>query len=149
MPGVAREFPSDDDDASSVVSAIAIPLAAARAPAELRRALWLLLVAVGMLHLLACANATSLLLAQAVACRRDAAIRGSLGGTQFGWRHFLAWLGLSVATVLLVAWPRQADSSVSLGRWLIPLRPRTDPFAPVHCPLLAVRCQQAPLPPRG
>ena len=68
---------------------------------------------------------------------------------QFGWRNFPAWLGLSVATVLLVAWPRQADSSVSLGRWLIPLRPRTDPFAPVHCPLLAVRCQQAPLPPRG
>lgn len=60
VPGVAREFPSDDDDASSVVSAIAMPLAEARAPAELRRTPWLLLVAVAVLHLLACANATSL-----------------------------------------------------------------------------------------
>ncbi len=159
MPAIARALPSVDDDSTSVVSATATPLSQARIPADLRRAMQLLLGAVVVLYLLACANATSLLLGRALTQRREAAVRASLGSStgalfrryltqgailvltgalaglalawvastvaipmnawgprnfygaiagfsdpDFGWRTVVAWLGVTVATVALVAW---------------------------------------------
>lgn len=159
MPSIARAVPSDDDDSTTVVSATATSLGTARIAPERRRAVWLLLGAVGVLHLLACANTASLLLGRAIAQRREAAVRLSLGSDAgalfrrylgqgaglvmvgavgglalawagskvvvpinawgpgsfygsiasfsdpaFGWRTVLAWLTVTAATIILVAW---------------------------------------------
>ncbi|MBC7897853.1 MAG: ABC transporter permease, partial [Cytophagaceae bacterium] len=137
----------------------ATPLTTARVAPEVRRTVWLLLGAVVLLHLLACANVTSLLMGRAVSQRRESAVRASLGSTtaallrryigegaamialgcavglllawwashlavpinawgprnfygtiatfsepHFGWRTIVAWIGVSVTTIALVAW---------------------------------------------
>ncbi len=107
---VNRAFPSDPDFPDERVTASATPLNEARVNKTVRRSLFVLLGAVAMLHLLACANVTNLLLGQAAANARESAVRVALGSSSTRlFRHIFAHGTLLAGTggligVLLARW---------------------------------------------
>lgn len=78
---IDARLPPDDVEPGTRFAASALPLNAARIDASTRRSLIVLLCAVALLHLLACANVVNLLLGRAAAQRHEAALRAALGGT--------------------------------------------------------------------
>ncbi|MGH7693467.1 MAG: ABC transporter permease [Gemmatimonadaceae bacterium] len=106
---INRTIPSDPDQPNERVTATTMTLNQARVDPAVRRSLVVLVSAVALLHLLACANVTNLLLGRAAKRRRDAAVRlamGSSAGRLF--RHLLGgYLALAVPAALvgvLLAW---------------------------------------------
>jgi predicted permease len=106
---INRTLPSNPDYPNERVWATALTLNQARVDPTLKRSLVVLVSAVALLHLLACANVTNLLLGRAATRRRDAAVRlaiGSSSGRLF--RHLLGeYLALAVPAALfgvLLAW---------------------------------------------
>ena len=88
---IEQALPTENPDSAEVVSATAVPLNDARIERTTRRSLLILFAAVAVLYLLACANATNLLLGRAAARRREAAILAAIGGTPARLvRHFLS-----------------------------------------------------------
>ena len=75
---LARQYPEVNRGMSAAVS----PLTDAVAGDNTRRALWVLLGAVGFLLLIACVNLTNLLLAKAAGRTREIAIRAALGASR-------------------------------------------------------------------
>lgn len=107
---INRALPSDPKNPDERVSALATPLNDARVNPSVRRSLLLLLGAVALLHLLACANVTNLLLGRAVQRRQEFVVRLALGSSRLRlfWRVFvegcvLAMIG-GAAGVLLARW---------------------------------------------
>ncbi len=80
-PRINAAIPPNDPVPGEIVSTSATSLNAARIDARTRQSLFVLLGAVILLHLLACANAINLLLGRAAARRREASLRTALGGT--------------------------------------------------------------------
>ena len=74
-------MPSDPDYPDERVSASATPINEARVNKTVRRSLLVLLSAVAVLHLLACANVTNLLLGRVAAKKRECAVRLALGSS--------------------------------------------------------------------
>ena len=72
---INRALPSDPVHPDERVTALAVPLRTARIDPTTGRSLPVLLAAVALLHLLACANVANLLLARAAARRQDYAVR--------------------------------------------------------------------------
>ncbi len=107
---INRALPSDPEHPEERVSATALTLNQARVDSSVRRSLFVLLSAVGLLHLLACANVTNLLLGRAAARRRDSAVRMALGssGEQLFSHLFREAFVLALASgalgVALAAW---------------------------------------------
>lgn len=106
-------LPVEDPDPAETVSATAVSLNEARVDRLTRRSLLVLFSAVALLYLLACANATNLLLGRAVSRRREAAILAALGGAPRQLlRRFLPE-GITLVTasallaVLLASWAIQ------------------------------------------
>jgi len=107
---INRELPSDPAHPDERVTATAVALNEARTNATVRRSLLVLLGAVALLHLLACANVVNLLLGRAAARQREYAVRLALGssprrlfGHLLGVGCLLALTG-GVGGVLLAWW---------------------------------------------
>lgn len=96
---INREVPSDPEDPNERVTATAVTLNQARADSRVRSSLLVLLGGVLVLHLLACANATNLLLGRVAARRKEMALRLALGSSSSRlFRHVLGE-GTTVALV--------------------------------------------------
>ena len=88
---VNRALPSDPDQPDERVSATAIPLNEARIDPVVRRSLFIVLAAMALLHLLACANVINLLLGREAQRKRESSIRLALGSsTPQLFRHLFA-----------------------------------------------------------
>lgn len=79
VPRLYAQFPGEDPN--DIPSGVARAISAARVPPSVRPAVLLLLGAVTLLHLLACANVTALLMGHALARRAEWAVRTALGCT--------------------------------------------------------------------
>ncbi len=107
---IYEAIPEVDADPLNHAGATAVLLNDARVHPTVRRAVLVLLIGVALLHLLACANATSLLLARTLARRHELAVRLALGsGTRrLFWSCFaegavLTMMG-GVAGMVLAMW---------------------------------------------
>jgi putative ABC transport system permease protein len=95
---INRALPSDPEFPNERVSASAVPLNEARVDPTVRKQLFVLLGAVALFHLLACANVTNLLLGRAAARWRESAVRAALGCS--AGRLFRQILGEGVALAI-------------------------------------------------
>lgn len=120
--GINRAIPSDPEYPDERVTASAVPINQARVERTLRRSLFVLMGAVVLLHLLACANITNLLLGRATARRRESAVRVALGssaGRLFGHivREGMVLAALGGVLGLALAWWTSAVLAPPANVW--------------------------------
>ncbi|MDQ3949080.1 MAG: ABC transporter permease, partial [Gemmatimonadota bacterium] len=121
---INRALPSDPQRPAERVTATAISLNEARADKTVKRSLLVLLGGVALLHLLACANVTNLLLGRTAARRRESAVRMALGSSAMSLFRSL----FAEAAALALA---GGALGVVLAWWSMPfVSPPTNVWAP-------------------
>jgi putative ABC transport system permease protein len=115
--------------------ATAASLYASRADADVRRASFVLLGAVGFVLLIACVNLTNLVGAKAIARRREVAVRVAIGASRGRiYRQFLAegalLAGFGAAAGLLLAWAMLNAATLLLPESDVFFRTAMAPGAP-------------------
>lgn len=116
VPRLYREHPNAAPANSDTPSGLARTINDARVYPAARTALLLLLGAMTLLHLLACANVTSLLLGDALARRGEWAIRAALGATPralFAGHAWRVWRTIAVGGVIGTALAATLSRSLS------------------------------------
>ena len=110
VPRLYREHPDADPEPNDAPSGLARSLNVARVYPSARSALLLLMGAMALLHLLACANVTSLLLGEALSRRAEWAVRAALGATprrlfaHHAWRNWRTIALGGAAGTAIAAW---------------------------------------------
>jgi putative ABC transport system permease protein len=111
LPGIADAYPGDPlarGNLSMKISFVGRALKDA-VLGNVTRGLWLLLAAVGVVLLIACANVANLFLVRSEARQREVAIRRALGAARLGLGRFFLTESLLLATIggalgVMVAW---------------------------------------------
>jgi putative ABC transport system permease protein len=96
---VDAEIPSNTQNHDDVMSATATSLNTARTDPATRKSILILLGAVALLHLLACANAANLLLGRAATRRHETAVRVALGASGVRLFGFVVGEGLMLGLI--------------------------------------------------
>ncbi len=96
---INRALPSDPAQPDEPVAASAVPINEARIDAGMQRSLLVLIAAVALLHLLACANVINLLLGRAAEMSHESSVRIALGSSRS--RLFAHHLGDGIVLALV------------------------------------------------
>lgn len=107
---------------------------------DMKKALLALLAASGVLWLIACVNATNLLLARSTAQQREIAVRGALGASQWRVMQQMIVEGLVLSAAAAVLGIGLAIGGIRLAESVRPIHLNLDLSTQLNFPILAVLC---------
>jgi predicted permease len=108
--------------------------------ADMKKGLWALLAASGVLWLIACVNATNLLLARSTARQREIAVRGALGASRWRVMQQMIVEGLVLSVAAAVLGVGIAMGGIRLAESVRPIHLELNLSAQMNFTILAMLC---------
>ena len=136
---IAPEYPDKESGLHHAVVALQ-RLSDSLVDADMKKALLALLAASGVLWLIACVNATNLLLARSTAQQREIAVRGALGASQWRVMQQMIVEGLVLSAAAAVLGIGLAIGGIRLAESVRPIHLNLDLSTQLNFPILAVLC---------